>query len=78
MKSQSASATAGIATAPPSVVEAPMSDAQPTGLGEVSVSVSMLTAAQGVSDEEEEKDEDEESGHTDFEEDVDEKNARHV
>jgi hypothetical protein len=45
-----------------------MADAEPTGLGEVSVSVSMLPAASVVSDEEEEKEEDEESGHVDDEE----------
>jgi hypothetical protein len=43
-------------------------------LGEVSVSVSMLTTVSVVSDEEEEKEKDEESGHADDEEDVDDFN----
>jgi len=51
-----------------------MADAETTGLGEVSVSVSMLSAASVVSDEEEEKEEDEESGNVDDEEDVDDIN----
>jgi hypothetical protein len=51
-----------------------MADAEPTGMGEVSVSVSMLPAASVVSDEEDEKEEDEESGHADDEEDVDDIN----
>ena len=72
MKSQSASTAPGIATAPRSGVQVPM--AKPTGLGEVSVSVSMLPVASVVSDEEEEKEEDEESGHADDEEDVDDIN----
>jgi hypothetical protein len=46
----------------------------PTVLGEVSVSVSILPAASVVSDEEEEKEEDEESSHSDDEEDVDDIN----
>ncbi len=74
MKSQSASAAPGSATAPRSVVQVPMADAEPTGMGEVSVSVSMLSAASVVSDEEDEKEEDEESGHADDEEDVDDIN----
>ncbi len=75
VKSQSGSASPGIATAPRSVVQVPMTDGEPTGLGEVSVSVTvMLPAAQAVSDEEEEKDEDEQSGHNDDEEDVDDIN----
>ncbi len=74
MKSQSTSTAPGSVTAPRSVVQVPMSDAEPTGLGEVSVSVSMLPAASVVSDEEEEKEEDEESGHADDEEDVDDIN----
>ena len=41
-----------------------MADGEPTDLGEVSVSSSMLPAAQEVSAEEEEKDEETESGHT--------------
>ena len=44
VKIQSASGAPGIATAPPSVVQVPMVDVHPTGLGEVSVSVSMLPA----------------------------------
>ena len=51
-----------------------MADGEPTGLGEVSVSASMLPAAQQVSAEEEEKDEAAESGHTDDEEDMDDIN----
>ena len=51
-----------------------MVDGEPTGLGEVSVSVSMLPAAQAVSDEEEENDEDEQAGHSDDEEEVDDVN----
>ena len=51
-----------------------MADGEPTGLGEVSVSVSMLPAAQAVSDEEEENDEDEQAGHSDDEEEVDDVN----
>ena len=74
MKIQSASVGPGIATAPRSVVQVPMTDAEPTGLGEVSVSVSILPASSVVSDEDEEKEEDEESGHTDDEEDVDDIN----
>ncbi len=74
VKSQSASAAPGSATAPRSVVQVPMADAEPTGLGEVSVSASMLPAASVVSDEEEKEEEDEESGHADDEEDVDDIN----
>ncbi len=74
MKSQSTSAAPGSSTGPRSVVQVPMDDAEPTGLGEVSVSVSMLPAASVVSEEEEEKEEDEESGHADDEEDVDDIN----
>ena len=74
VKSQSVSTSPGSATAPRSDVHVPMADAEPTGLGEVSVSVSMLTAASVVSDEEEEKEEDEESSHSDDEEDVDDIN----
>jgi hypothetical protein len=44
VKNQSTSATPGIATAPRSVVQVPMTDTEPTGSGEVSVSVSILTA----------------------------------
>ena len=51
-----------------------MADGEPTGLGEVSVSASMLPGAQEVSAEEEEKDEAAESGHTDDEEDMDDIN----
>jgi hypothetical protein len=51
-----------------------MTDAEPTDMGEVSVSVSMLSTASVVSDEEDEKEEDEESGHVDDEEDVDDIN----
>jgi hypothetical protein len=72
VKNQSASAAPGIATAPRSGVQVPMVD--PTVLGEVSVSVSILPAASVVSDEEEEKEEDEESSHSDDEEDVDDIN----
>ena len=61
VKSKSAAAAPGIATGPRSVVQVPMADGEPTVLGEVSVSVSMLPAALVVSDEEE-KDEDAESG----------------
>jgi hypothetical protein len=50
-----------------------MADDEPTGLGEISVSVSMLPVVSVVSDEEEEK-EDKESGHPDDEEDVDDIN----
>ena len=74
VKSQSASAAPGIVTAPRSVVQVPMADGEPTGLGEVSVSVSMLPAAQAVSDEEEENDEDEQAEHSDDEEEVDDVN----
>jgi hypothetical protein len=74
VKSQSTSATPGIATAPRSVVQVSMVDDEPTGLGEVSVSVSILPASSVVSDEEEEKEEDEESGHADYEEEVDDIN----
>jgi hypothetical protein len=71
VKSQSTSTTPGIVTAPRSVVQVSMVDDEPTGLGEVSVSVSILSASSVVSDEEEEKEEDEESGHADYEEEVD-------
>jgi hypothetical protein len=61
----------GIATAPRSVVQVPMSDGEPTVFGEVSVSAS---AALEVSEEEEEKDEDTESGNSDDDEDMDDIN----
>ncbi len=51
-----------------------MADAEPTDMGEVSVSVSMLPAASVVFDEEDEKEEDKESGHADDEEDMDDIN----
>ena len=74
MKSQSACAPPGIATAPRSVVQVPMTDGESSGLGgEVSVSVS-LPAAEAVAAEEEESDEQEESGHSDDDEDVDDIN----
>ncbi len=50
VKSQSPSAAPGIATAPRSIVQVPMSDGEPTGFGQVSVSAS---AALEVSEEEE-------------------------
>jgi len=56
---------------PPSVLQVPMADAEPTDLGEVSLSVSMLPSASVVSDDEEDKEEDDESSHVDGEEDVD-------
>jgi hypothetical protein len=74
VKSQSTCADPGISTTPRSVVQVPMTDGEPTGLGEVSVSVSMLPTAQAVSDEEEENDEDEQTGHSDDEEEVDDVN----
>jgi hypothetical protein len=74
VKSQSTSTDPGITTVPRSVVQVPMTDAETTDLGEVSVPVSILPAASVVYDEEEEKEEDEESGHTDDEEDVDDIN----
>jgi len=74
VKSQSASAAPGIATAPRSVVQVPMSDNVPTGSGEVSASASVLPARLHVSSDEEDKEEDEESGHDDDEEDVDDTN----
>ena len=74
VKIQSASVDPGISTVPRSVVQVPMTDGEPTVLGEVSVSVSMLPAVLVVSDEEEEKDEDEQSGHSDDEEDMDDIN----
>ncbi len=74
MKNQSVSTTPRSSTVPRSVVQVPMTDAEPTGLGEVSVSVSMIPVVSVVSDEEEEKEEDEESGHPDDEEDVDDIN----
>ena len=55
-----------------------MADAEPTDMGEVSVSVSMLPTVLVVSDEEEEKDEDEQSGHSDDEEDMDDINHASV
>ncbi len=64
VKIQSASTVPGIDTTPRSVVQVPMSDGEPTGLGgEVSVSVAILPAASVVTGEEEESDEHEESGH---------------
>jgi hypothetical protein len=51
-----------------------MSDNVPTGSGEVSPSVSVLSARLHVSSDEEDKEEDEESGHDDDEEDVDDIN----
>ena len=74
MTIQSASAAPGIATAPRSVVQVPMTDAEPTALGEVSVSVSILPTVSVVSDEDEEKDEDVESGNSDDDEDMDDIN----
>jgi hypothetical protein len=74
VKSQSACAAPGISTEPRSVVQVPMADGEPTGLGEVSVSVSMLPTEQAVSDEEEENDEDEQPGYSDDEEEVDDVN----
>jgi hypothetical protein len=74
VKSQSACAAPRISTAPRSVVQVPMADGEPTGLGEVSVSVSMLPTTQTVSDEEEENDEDEQAGQSDDEEEVDDVN----
>ncbi len=64
VKSQSTSTASGITTTPRSVGQVPMSDGEPTDLGgEVSVSVSILSAASVVAGEEEESDEHEESGH---------------
>ena len=74
MQRQSASTAPGIVTAPRSVVQVPMTENVPTGSGEVSVSVLMLTATSVVSDDEEDKEEDDESGHVDDEEDVDDIN----
>ncbi len=74
MKSQSASAAPGIATAPRSVVQVSMSDNVPTGSGEVCTSASVLPVRLHVSNDEEDKEEDEESGHDDDEEDVDDIN----
>ena len=48
MKSQSASGTPGSVTVPRSVVQVPMTDAEPTDMGEVSVSVSMLLSKEAV------------------------------
>jgi hypothetical protein len=64
----------GIATAPRSVVQVPMTDNVPTDSGEVSASASVLPARVHVSNDEEDKEEDEESGHHDDEEDVDDIN----
>ena len=71
MKSQSASPDPSIATAPRSVVQVPMTDGEPTGFGEFSVSAS---SALEVTEEEEEKDEDTESGNSDDDEDMDDIN----
>ncbi len=71
VKSQSTSAASGIETAPRSVVQVPMTDGEPTGFGEVSVSASTTLE---VSEEEEERDEDAESGNSDDEEDMDDIN----
>ena len=74
MKSQSASAAPGIATAPRSVVQVPMADNVPTGSGGVSASASVFPARVHVSSDENDKEEDEESGHDDDEEAVDDVN----
>ena len=71
VKSQSASATPGIATALRSVFQVPMTDNVPTVSGEVSASASVFPARVHVSSDEDDKEEDEESGHDDDEESVD-------
>ncbi len=48
VKTQSACADPGITTVPRSVVQVPMTDVEPTDLGEVCVSVSMLPVASVV------------------------------
>ena len=66
VKIQSTSAAPGIATAPRSVVQVPMTDNVPTDSGEVSASASVLPARVHVSRDEDDKVEDEESGHDDL------------
>jgi hypothetical protein len=51
-----------------------MADAEPTVVGEVSASVSILSSVSVVSDEEDDKEDDKESGHVDDEEDMDDIN----